>query len=377
MFVRELKLTDEPHHLLNVQRISSAHTLSIVTAWIFQSQCQGRLMVGRCPWRRRGVRQTTDRGQVLQTVSNVSAGSSVSGQRTLSMIEVGQYRHWRASGSGRESSEKQVRAARVDRRPPRCDVPLGKGVFPWLVLTKRRTSPPERTRVGGGLRRSAGRGDTADARGCAGVDRRTGRGLQHASPGPSGRRRQILPDRGLGAGGCKAAGVACILAPPSPRRSPGGRARWPGPGGTVPLMVLRDAGEARLGKPCRIEKATEPEMARVAAISARPRSACRGMQWPGDRARDQRKPPLPTSMWRSTARLRCARDHHALWRHGRVWTMSTPPEHQGKGMGRALLSPSSQGFERWREALLPLRYRSRPPALPPPRLCHARDEAAG
>jgi GNAT superfamily N-acetyltransferase len=109
--------------------------------------------------------------------------------------------------------------------------------------------------------------------------------------------------------------------------------------GTVPLMVLRDAGEVRLGKPCRIEKATEPEMARVACdLSAA------AFSLPRDAVARAMEPAISAA---SAADVYVAFDGETpvcavtITRSGDTagaWTMSTPPEHQGKGMGRALLS---------------------------------------
>lgn len=111
------------------------------------------------------------------------------------------------------------------------------------------------------------------------------------------------------------------------------------PAGTVPLMVLRGGGEVRLGRPCRIEKATDPGLARVSAdlLSAAfglPRDAVGRVFEPGIGpaaavdvyiAFDDDTPMSTVTITRSGDTAG-------------VWTMATPPERQGKGMGRALLS---------------------------------------
>jgi GNAT superfamily N-acetyltransferase len=109
--------------------------------------------------------------------------------------------------------------------------------------------------------------------------------------------------------------------------------------GTMPLMVLRDAGGVRLGKPCRIEKATGPGMARLAGDLV---SAAFGL--PRDAVARVLEPATTAA---SAADVYLAFDGDApmssvtVTRSGDtagIWTMATPPEHQGKGMGRALLS---------------------------------------
>lgn len=109
--------------------------------------------------------------------------------------------------------------------------------------------------------------------------------------------------------------------------------------GEVPLMVLRGSAEMRLGRTCRIEEARDAGMARisgdlVAAAFELPRDAVgRVLE------------PLVTPTSTASVYVAFAGDEPmssvTVTRSGDtagIWTMATPPAHQGKGMGRALLS---------------------------------------
>lgn len=109
--------------------------------------------------------------------------------------------------------------------------------------------------------------------------------------------------------------------------------------GTVPLMVLRDGVEVRLGKACRIEKATGPEWARIAgdltaAAFSLPRDAVARAMDPAISAASAADVYLAFDGETPMSAVTITRSGNTAG----VWTMSTPPEHQGKGMGRALLS---------------------------------------
>ena len=108
--------------------------------------------------------------------------------------------------------------------------------------------------------------------------------------------------------------------------------------GTVPLMVLRDA-EVRVGKSCRIERAIDPTMAGVAgdlvsAAFSLPRDAVARAIDPGITPTSAADVYVAFDGDTPTSSVVITRSGHTAG----VWNMATPPEHQGKGMGRALLS---------------------------------------
>jgi GNAT superfamily N-acetyltransferase len=109
--------------------------------------------------------------------------------------------------------------------------------------------------------------------------------------------------------------------------------------GTVPLMVLRGAPDAHQSRSCRIELATNADMARTAGdlMSA-------AFQLPRDAVARVIEPSV-TSASAAAVYVAFAGDTPmssvTITRSGNtagIWSMATPPEHQGKGMGRALLS---------------------------------------
>jgi GNAT superfamily N-acetyltransferase len=111
------------------------------------------------------------------------------------------------------------------------------------------------------------------------------------------------------------------------------------PAGAVPLMVLRDAADVRLGKPCRIERATRPEMARIAgdlsaAAFSLPRDAVARAMEPGITAASAADVYVAFDGETPMSSVTVTRSGDTAG----IWTMSTPPQHQGKGMGRAVLS---------------------------------------
>ena len=109
--------------------------------------------------------------------------------------------------------------------------------------------------------------------------------------------------------------------------------------GSVPLMVLRGSGGVRLGRTCRIEEARDSAMGRIAGDLA---AAAFGL--PRDAVGRVVEPQVtPTST--ASVYVAFAGDEPmssvTVTRTGDtagIWTMATPPAHQGKGMGRALLS---------------------------------------
>jgi len=109
--------------------------------------------------------------------------------------------------------------------------------------------------------------------------------------------------------------------------------------GQVPLMVLRSAANPRPCRACRIKQATDTEMARIAGdlISA-------AFQLPRQAVARVTETSVTST---ASADIYVAFDGETpmssvtITRSGKtagVWSMATPPEHQGKGMGRALLS---------------------------------------
>jgi GNAT superfamily N-acetyltransferase len=109
--------------------------------------------------------------------------------------------------------------------------------------------------------------------------------------------------------------------------------------GSIPLMVLRGSADLRHGRSCHIEDATDRKTARIAGdlISA-------AFQLPRDSVARVIEPNVtPTSA--ASVYVAYAGETPmstvTITRVGAtagVWSMATPPEHQGKGMGRALLS---------------------------------------
>ena len=109
--------------------------------------------------------------------------------------------------------------------------------------------------------------------------------------------------------------------------------------GAVPLMVQRASAEARLGRTCRIEEVRDAGMAEIAsdliaAAFSLPRDVV------GRTLDSQISPTSTASIYVAFAgdepmsSVTVTRTGDTVG----IWTMATPPEHQGKGMGRALLS---------------------------------------
>ncbi len=109
--------------------------------------------------------------------------------------------------------------------------------------------------------------------------------------------------------------------------------------GEVPLMVLRGSTEVRPGRACRIEAVRDSAMARIsgdlaAAAFDLPRDAVGRVVGP------QVAPTSTASIYVAFAGDE-PMSSVTVTRTGDtagIWTMATPPAHQGKGMGRALLS---------------------------------------
>ena len=117
--------------------------------------------------------------------------------------------------------------------------------------------------------------------------------------------------------------------------------------GTAPLMVLRADAEVRPSRPCDVRRALGPELVRISgdlssAAFSLPRDAVArcmdvgitetaGVEtyvaWSGD---------VPMSAVSVTPAGTSAG----------IWSMATPPEHQGKGMGRALLTHVIDDYRR-------------------------------
>jgi GNAT superfamily N-acetyltransferase len=109
--------------------------------------------------------------------------------------------------------------------------------------------------------------------------------------------------------------------------------------GTLPLMVLRADGPVPLGKPCEVSRITDPDgIARMAdmvgaAFAIEPRhvgpvyagafhAAASGELYAGEMAGQAMSTVVATPAGDTAG----------------IWCMATPPEHQGKGAGRALLT---------------------------------------
>ena len=117
--------------------------------------------------------------------------------------------------------------------------------------------------------------------------------------------------------------------------------------GTLPLMVLHAAAPVRLGKMCQVERALGPQAVQAAGdlVAA---------------AFDLPRASVANALDASLTEVAGAEVYVALHdnapmsavtvtRAGStagVWCMATPPEHQGKGMGRALLTRVIDHFQR-------------------------------
>lgn len=109
--------------------------------------------------------------------------------------------------------------------------------------------------------------------------------------------------------------------------------------GEVPLMVLRGSAEVRLGRTCRIEEARDSAMARISGDLA-----AAAFDLPRD-AVGRLVDSQVTATSAASIYVAFAGDEPmssvTVTRTGDtagIWTMATPPRHQGKGMGRALLT---------------------------------------
>jgi GNAT superfamily N-acetyltransferase len=129
-----------------------------------------------------------------------------------------------------------------------------------------------------------------------------------------------------------APGATAALAPAAERLGLDGA-------GTMPLMVLRASTHFNLGRACRIEPALDVATVRasgdlVAAAFELPRGAV---------ARTLDASLTPTAGFATFVAYSEATPMSsvAVTRTGStagIWCMATPPEHQGKGMGRGLLT---------------------------------------
>jgi GNAT superfamily N-acetyltransferase len=133
--------------------------------------------------------------------------------------------------------------------------------------------------------------------------------------------------------------VMAVMAPTATGLAPAAERLGLTAAGTMPLMVLRASAAVKLGRSCNIHEARDPETARtagdlVAAAFQLPRDAVA-------RTLDASLTP--------TAGVACFVGYSgetpmssvAVTRAGStagIWCMATPPEHQGRGMGRALLT---------------------------------------
>jgi GNAT superfamily N-acetyltransferase len=123
--------------------------------------------------------------------------------------------------------------------------------------------------------------------------------------------------------------------------------------GTLPLMVLRGSDGVRTGRSCQIERVVDAQSARrvgdlVSAAFQLPRDAVAQVIEPAV------GPTAAADIWlasdggepMSTVTVTRTGDTAG------IWSMATPPQHQGKGMGRAMLSRvirqlGEQGVERF------------------------------
>jgi GNAT superfamily N-acetyltransferase len=123
--------------------------------------------------------------------------------------------------------------------------------------------------------------------------------------------------------------------------------------GTMPLMVLRDAALIRLGKPCDLAQAVD-----ATAMVTAGELAAAAFSLPGDsmargcNAGNAGASGAETFIGSWDGVPMCATTVTRAGSTAGIWTMSTPPEHQGKGMGRALLTRvldryRRQGVERF------------------------------
>jgi GNAT superfamily N-acetyltransferase len=109
--------------------------------------------------------------------------------------------------------------------------------------------------------------------------------------------------------------------------------------GTLPLMVLHASAPVQLGKPCQVERALSSQAVKtagdlVAAAFDLPRASVAN-------ALDASLTETAGAEAYVALNDGAAMSAVTVTRTGAtagVWCMATPPEHQGKGMGRALLS---------------------------------------
>jgi GNAT superfamily N-acetyltransferase len=117
--------------------------------------------------------------------------------------------------------------------------------------------------------------------------------------------------------------------------------------GTMPLMVLHATDPVRLGKPCQVERALSPQAVKtagdlVAAAFDLPRASVAN-------ALDASLTEFAGAEAYVALNDGAAMSAVTVTRTGStagVWCMATPPEHQGKGMGRALLTRVIDRFQR-------------------------------
>jgi len=109
--------------------------------------------------------------------------------------------------------------------------------------------------------------------------------------------------------------------------------------GTAPLMVLRADTPVSPSRPCEIRQALDPEMVKIAGdLSAAafelPREAVARSMDVGLTATAALETWVGSSGDGPMSAVTVTRAGPTAG----IWTMATPPEHQGKGMGRALLT---------------------------------------
>ena len=117
------------------------------------------------------------------------------------------------------------------------------------------------------------------------------------------------------------------------------------PAGSVPLMVLRGSAPVRLGRMCNVKRALD-----TATVRAAGDLVAAAFELP----RDSVARALGASLKETSAAetyvgldANVAMSAVTVTRTGStagIWCMATPPEHQGKGMGRALLTRVIEHF---------------------------------
>jgi GNAT superfamily N-acetyltransferase len=133
--------------------------------------------------------------------------------------------------------------------------------------------------------------------------------------------------------------LVALMAPRAAALAPAAERLGLAAAGLMPLMVLRASAAVRLGRSCHIQQALDPDTVRasgdlVAAAFQLPRDAI---------ARTFDASLTPTSGFACFVGYsgKAPMTSVTITRAGStagIWSMATPPEHQGKGMGRAILT---------------------------------------